>query len=127
MTTSDSAVVTKYKRGEHPNSKANLKMWAPGEAPNSNGNQGPRIKPALQKFADMTAEEFKQLDLNKLTIGQLIALQSMQKAAFDAEFGDRMRIFITERLDGEVGEPKSGITNTGPTIIMVNDGRSALP
>lgn len=107
----ESAVTPKYKRGQHPNSRANLKApWQPGMAPNPNPGLGLRIKPALQRFSDMTVEDFKKLDLKKCTVAEMVALQSLQKAAFDAEFGDRMRIFVTERMDG--AEDKNG----GPTV-----------
>lgn len=100
--TTESAVSPKYARGQHPNSRRNLKApWAPGEQPNPNPGTGPRIKPALARFADMTVDDFKKLDLKKCTVAEMVALQSLQKAAFDAEFGDRMRIFVTERMDGD--------------------------
>ena len=99
--TIESAVSVKYKRGEHPNSRRNLTPWKPGQQPNPNPGNGPRIKPALAKFADMTVDDFKKLDLRRCTVAEMVALQSLQKAAFDPEFGDRMRIFVTERMDGD--------------------------
>lgn len=106
----------KYKRGQNPRSLANLKPWQPGTQPNPNGDKGPRIRPALQRFADMTVEEFKQLDLKKCTVAEMVALQALQKAGFDPEFGDRMRIFVTERMDGT--DDKGGTT-----LNLLNQGK----
>ena len=124
--TTESAIAPKYRRGQNPASRANLKPpWQPGEAPNPHGVKGPRVRPALENFADMTVADFKKLDLQRLTVGQMVALAALQKAAFDSEWGDKMRAFVADRLDGPVSQTEVQV-NVGVQVNLGwSDGRPA--
>lgn len=98
---------------------ANLRPWQKGESGNPAGNPtpGPKIAPAMHRYANMPYEDIIALasdveKASKLPMADVIAITSLIKAAKDVPWGDKMREFVAERLDGGV--------NKGQTI---NDNR----
>ena len=92
----------------NPTSLANLRPWQKGDVPNPAGNPrpGPKIAPAMHKYASWTYPDLMALAADKeradkLTMAEVIAITSLLKAAQDVMFGDKAREFVTERMDGK--------------------------
>ena len=92
----------RYRRGQHPNSRANLVLFEKGLAPNPNGNSGPFILPRLRRMAAMTLPELMALDVNKLCLAELEARRRWLMA-LDPD-GWRDRNALEDRLDGPAGK-----------------------
>mgnify|MGYP001607098362 FL=1 len=90
----------RYRRGQHPNSRANLHPFEKGSAPNPNGNSGPFILPRLRRMASMTYAELMALNPEKLVLAELEARRRWL-AALEPD-GWRDRNALEERLDGPV-------------------------
>lgn len=98
----------KYRRGENPRSLANLKPpWK--ERPVTAPHSGPMITPAMKRFAAMGLAQLENIDLNKLTVAEAIAvtylLDSLTTGSFST--GAKSREAVTQRLDGE---PAKGLS-----------------
>lgn len=124
----DKKEAPKYPRGKHPNSIAALarRKWKPGESGNPEGKQsvGPIVTPALRRFAYMTPAEFFRLDLQHMTLAEVIAAGYMTEA-MQSGF-ERGRAEVLDRLDGKVKEVKE-VTGAdgGPIELVWSDGSEA--
>ena len=91
----------KQRNGRHPNSRANLKPFKPGESGNPAG--APKAKMNLWRYiceyVAMTPEQLKALDTNKLIMAQIIALKHVEKMG-KGEY-NRLRDTI-DRSEGKV-------------------------
>ena len=99
-----------YRRGQNPNSLANLQPWKPGDKPNLGGGKGLVIAPAMRKYASWSYVELAALAADKekadnLPTADVIAIVALLKAAREVAWGDAARQFVTERLDGPLPKP----------------------
>ena len=95
----ESANNPKYRRGEHPISRANLMApWKSGWQGNPHPPTGPRVTPRIKRMLDMTPAEFFRLELK--TVADVVAAGYVFEA-MQSGF-DRGRQEVIERADGRV-------------------------
>ena len=107
----------------NPNSLANLRPFQPGEAPNPLGNPkpGPKIAPAMHRYAAMPWEDLMALAADekrasKLPVADVIAITALIKAAKDVGWGDAAREFVANRLDGNI--PKGDVLKVDVGVLV---------
>lgn len=74
----------------------------------------------MHRYADMSFEELVELaaseEAKKLPMKDIIAITSLMKAAKDVPWGDKMREFVAQRLDGD-GDKGDTYNDNRVTII----------
>lgn len=89
------------KRGQHPNSRANLIPFKAGQSGNPKGTPGPKITPLIRKYLEMPVEDFLRLDQAKLTTAELTAYGIVWEACQHGPQFVRGRDIVLERIDGK--------------------------
>ena len=109
-----------------PNSLSNLRSWQKGESGNPTGNPkpGPKIAPAMHRYALMPWDELMALAAdteraNKLPVADVIAITALIKAAKEVAWGDAAREFVASRLDGNI--PKGIEFNDNRIQVLIRE------
>lgn len=102
---------TRYKRGTHPRSLANLEKgtWKKGQSGNPVGKpaSGPVITPHLRRFAQMQTIELLNMPqevLDRLTPAEMVAYKIICEAMTSGPGMQHSTRELLERLDGKVKE-----------------------
>ena len=116
-----------YGRGEHPNSRANLIPYGPGQNGHNLPAAPPYIRPALAKFAGMTVAEIRALNPDKLSPGQAIVRAAILDAVENPEAEWRLKAFdrIADRADGPL--PRDGAQAAAQAVANVYIYRGGPP
>lgn len=104
----------KYRRGEHPNSKANLKLWEPGVKPPYPGVRGPLITPRIQWLLTLDIDAFNAW--RPKTVADDIAWRYVAEACAGGLVSERGRQEVIERVDGKV--PDKLIVEQEPRAVV---------
>lgn len=114
----------------NPTSLANLRPWQKGDVPNPAGNPrpGPKIAPAMHKYATWSFEELEKLahsgKADQLPIADVIAITSLLKAARDVDYGDKAREFVAERMDGAAPKIEVNVQTNVQVVTRWDDGET---
>ena len=98
--TAVSAASQKYKRGEHPNSKGNLRPWTTETQPAYPGVHGPLITPRIQYLLTLDADAFAAW--RPKTVADGIAWRYVAEALAGGLLSEKGRQEVIERVDGKV-------------------------